>query len=89
MCIRDRADTSEEKEYRHEAGLLKLNCDKALFDLNWRAVLKFEETVKMTAEWYKNFYQNNNDSMHDFTISQINNYTNLAKSRSIEWAKDD
>ena len=83
------ADTSDEKEHLHEAGLLKLNCDKALFDLNWRAVLKFEETVKMTAEWYKIFYQNDHKSMHDFTISQINNYTNLAKLRSIEWAKDD
>ena len=24
-----------------EAGLLKLNCDKALFHLNWKSVLKY------------------------------------------------
>ena len=30
----------------HEAGLLKLNCDKALFDLNWQPTLNFKETVK-------------------------------------------
>jgi CDP-glucose 4,6-dehydratase len=82
-------DTSKEKVHLHEAGLLKLNCDKALFDLNWRAALKFEETVKMTAMWYKYYYQNNSDSMYDFTISQIEDYTNIAKSRSIEWANDD
>jgi CDP-glucose 4,6-dehydratase len=80
------ADTSEEKVHLHEAGLLKLNCDKALFDLNWRSVLKFEETVEMTAEWYKVFYQNDTKSMYNFTISQIDNYTSLAKSRSIGWA---
>ena len=83
------SDISEDKVHLHEAGLLKLNCDKALYDLNWRSVLKFEETVRMTAEWYKSFYQKDSDSMYDYTVSQILNYTNLAKSRSIVWAKDD
>jgi CDP-glucose 4,6-dehydratase len=82
-------DISEEKEHLYEAGLLKLNCDKALFNLNWRSTLEFEETVKMTAEWYKVFYQTSNKSMFDFTISQIVEYTNLAKSKSIAWACDD
>ena len=29
----------------NEAGLLKLNCDKALFHLNWDATLDYEETI--------------------------------------------
>ena len=78
-----------EKEHLYEAGLLKLNCDKALFNLNWRSTLEFEETVRMTAEWYKVFYQTSNKSMFDFTVSQIVEYTNLAKSKSIAWACDD
>ncbi len=82
-------DVSEEKEHLHEAGLLKLNCDKALFDLNWRPVLRFEETVKMTAEWYKRYYQADNLSMYDLTVTQIEEYTRLAKSRCVVWASND
>jgi len=66
----------------HEAGLLKLNCDKALFDLNWKPVLKFEETVRMTVEWYRQFYQSPDDSMREYTISQIDTYSNIAKLRN-------
>ena len=36
----------QKKEYFHEAGLLKLNCDKALKDLNWLPTMQFEETIK-------------------------------------------
>ena len=77
-------DVSTDTCQVHEAGLLNLNCDKALFDLNWRSVLKFEETVKMTVEWYKYYYQSKSKSMYDFSIEQIKNYSNLSKSRNIE-----
>ena len=46
-------DISGSKNHVHEAGLLKLNCDKALFDLDWHSTLEFNETVKMTVEWYR------------------------------------
>ena len=42
----------------------------------------------MTVEWYKTYYQNINSPMYDFSISQIEDYTNLAKYRDIEWAND-
>jgi len=80
-------DISQDYGHLHEAGLLKLNCDKALFDLGWQPTLQFEETVKMTVEWYKTYYQNDNKSMHDFIISQIEKYTSYAKDRNILWAK--
>ena len=51
-------EASKNLNHLHEAGLLKLNCDKALFDLNWTPTLQFDETVKITVEWYKYFYQN-------------------------------
>jgi CDP-glucose 4,6-dehydratase len=73
----------------HEAGLLKLNCDKALYDLEWQSTLKFENTVKLTVDWYKRYYQNKNRSMHDFTIDQIELYTRLAKSNDVSWADND
>ena len=74
-------DTSETQQHLHEAGLLKLNCDKALFDLDWKSTLKFKETVRMTVEWYRVYYQNNTHSMYNFTMSQIEEYTQLANER--------
>jgi CDP-glucose 4,6-dehydratase len=84
-------DISNFEEHPHEAGLLKLNCDKALFGLQWTPTLQFEETVELTVKWYKQYYksltQKNRVSMHEFTISQIEDYINLASERGIEWTK--
>jgi CDP-glucose 4,6-dehydratase len=82
-------DVSKNLEHVHEAGLLKLNCDKALFDLNWHSTLHFQDTVKMTVDWYREFYQNQNESMHDFTIHQIKSFTKTAKLSNIAWTKND
>ena len=79
-------DVSVSQSHVHEAGLLKLNCDKALYDLDWRPSMQFSDTVKMTVEWYKYYYQNSNQSMYDFTISQIDEYTKIAKSQDISWS---
>jgi len=54
----------------HEAGLLKLNCDKALFDLDWSPTLDFESTIHMTVDWYKSFYSGEFD-MFKYTTDQI------------------
>lgn len=82
-------DVSEEGEHVHEAGLLKLNCDKALNDLRWESTLDFNETVKMTVDWYKVFYQKEFSSMYDFTVKQIEQYTQLAKIKKMTWANND
>jgi len=82
-------DVSQVQEHLHEAGLLKLNCDKALFDLKWEPTLQFEETVRMTVGWYKAFYQEQHTSMYDYTVGQINEYKKLAQQRNILWACDD
>jgi len=82
-------DVSEEGNQPYEAGLLKLNCDKALFDLDWQPTLNFRETVKMTADWYKYYYQGNESSMYDFSVTQIEEYLKIAQSKSISWSKDD
>ena len=82
-------DISQDHEVVHEAGLLKLNCDKALFDLSWQPTLEFEDTVRMTVEWYKQFYQNETLSMYDTTVNQINEYRNFGRQRGIQWASYD
>ena len=82
-------DVSNNENNVHEAGLLKLNCDKALIDLNWHSALNFKATVEMTVQWYKEYYQNRNRSMNDFTIRQIESYAKAADLSSLSWAKND
>lgn len=36
-----------------EAHLLKLNCDKALIELNWEPSLSYRQCVHLTGEWYR------------------------------------
>jgi len=76
-----------ENNHFNESRLLKLNCDKALHDLNWESNLKYEETAKKISEWYREFYIIKSNSMFDFTVNQINNYCQLASSRNIIWTK--
>jgi len=68
----------------HEAGLLKLNCDKALTLLKWQATLNYKDTIKFTSEWYYDHYQDNEDMIAK-TIQQISEYENIAKSKSLKW----
>jgi len=71
---------------RHESGLLKLNCDKALYHLQWQAVLSFKDTVQLTAEWYKSFYGDGSE-MGNLTDKQINTFCKAAKELGISWAQ--
>ncbi len=64
----------------HESSLLKLNCKKAKKNLKWKTVLSFEETIKMTAFWYKNFYKNKK-KIREISIDQINQYDVVFKRR--------
>lgn len=45
----------------NEAGLLKLNCDKARYFLDWTSSLNYQQTVEMIVDWYKAFYTQNKD----------------------------
>jgi CDP-glucose 4,6-dehydratase len=70
----------------NEAGLLKLNCDKALFKLNWEANLDYHQTVKIIANWYKEYYKNNSN-LFDYTLNQISEYEKIAITQSLDWTK--
>lgn len=69
-----------------EAGLLKLCCDKVQQRLGWQAVLNFSETVSMTAEWYKAFYEGGAD-MGVLTSKQLETYARLGTEREAQWSK--
>lgn len=70
----------------YESGLLKLNCDKALHYLQWHAVMGFEDTVRMTAEWYRAYYHQPTQ-IAALTNAQIAAYTAIAKQHGLGWAQ--
>lgn len=72
----------EQEEERHEALLLKLNCNKARESLNWRPVWQFEETVMHTALWYQHYYKHE----EVLSVQQLKQYQEDAKSRGVFWA---
>ena len=77
----------ESQAHFHEAGLLKLTCDKALSYLQWKPVLNFDETMQITAEWYRSFYEDGAEGIRAITDGQLANYTDLAKTRGLNWSQ--
>ena len=68
----------------HEAGLLKLNCDKALFHLNWEPNLNYSETIEFVSDWYTAYYKKR-ANMLEFTFEQIGIYETIANQRERVW----
>lgn len=69
----------------HEAGLLKLNCDKALFHLKWEPNLEYTETVRLVSDWYLAYYRESKD-VYALTLDQIDYYEKRARERGRIWA---
>jgi len=70
---------------KHEASLLALSCDKALSRLRWRPTLTFSEAARMTAEWYKTFYESRADAAA-CTARHIDDFTAVARERTRSWS---
>ena len=58
----------------YESKLLRLSSKKAKKVLHWEPALKFNETIKMTTNWYKNYYDKKND-IFKFSKEQIEKYS--------------
>ena len=82
----DWEDTSKQYKGPDEAGLLKLNCDKALHHLNWHATWILKQPLE-TALWYKRYYTKDTHDMSEFSFSQIELYTLAAKELGLDWTK--
>jgi CDP-glucose 4,6-dehydratase len=67
--------TTSEIGKPHEAGVLRLNCDKFKRTLNWRPIWKIEEAVRRTADWY--LADNNKKNISEFTAAQISEYMKM------------
>ncbi len=69
----------------HEAGLLKLNCDKALFHLQWKPVLEFSDTAQFTGAWYDAYYNGKKQDMYQYTAQQVVAYEKKAAQKQLSW----
>lgn len=70
----------KENNELHEAKLLMLDIEKAKCALNWAPCLSAQEAVISTVEWYKRFYDGD-ENMYNFTLFQIVDYVKLFKER--------
>ena len=68
-----------------EAGLLRLDCDKAKERLGWSATLDFAETAAFTADWYRRFLEGREEAWK-LTTGQIGEYVRHARARRLGWA---
>jgi len=75
-----------EPEAVHEDAILRLCCDKAATQLGWRNILSLDETIDMTAEWYRQFYRNlESAEMYALCMKQIEYYTDKSMSGRLAW----
>ncbi|RDY24517.1 CDP-glucose 4,6-dehydratase [Romboutsia maritimum] len=71
----------------HEAKLLRLDISKSKMKLGWKPLYNVEEAIIKTMEWYKEFYDNKNIDIKEFTINQIKQYVNDAKKNKAIWSE--
>lgn len=69
---------------KKEAKLLKLNCNKISKLTGWKPIYNFDETVKNTISWYKNFYSKEKNNL-DYSVKEIEKYVITAKKRKVKW----
>ena len=63
---------------QRESILLNLDSRKAYNKLGWKPVLKFEEVIKYTTIWYKEFYEKKQNPYY-LSLFQIKKFENFIK----------
>ena len=69
----NKIEIAEDKNKFHEANLLYLDCDKAKEELGWYPKWHIDESIKNTVEWYKNFYDKNNNIL-EYSLKVIKDF---------------
>ena len=77
--------SKDSKDQPSESISLLLDSTKALNSLEWKTIYSFETAINETISWYKSYY-NNNASMKELSIHQIEQYCKTAEQMNITWA---
>ena len=70
-------------EKLHEANLLKLDISKAIWNLQWKPVLSFNETVELTVDGYND--EMKSGDVYSKRVRQIYKYLEIGQKKNIEW----
>ncbi|MDT0593758.1 CDP-glucose 4,6-dehydratase [Glaciecola petra] len=70
-----------------ESKLLKLDCSKALSELDWKAIWSVPTVLDAIVEWYQLYLSNSNTDMYDLVLKQIQQYTADAETAGQTWAQ--
>ncbi len=68
----------------HEAGLLSLDSAKARSRLGWTGVWSWQEAVKTTADWYRQFYTTGEAQ----TRRDLAAYVKAARRQGVRWSSN-
>lgn len=88
-CKSIATDTSK----RHETYILKLNWVKAATRLDWRPTYNWDQALKATVDWFKEYQRQDGGSssapttvdMYEFCCQQIQQYMTAASVQDIKW----
>jgi CDP-glucose 4,6-dehydratase len=70
-----------------ENQLLRLDTEKARQHLGWSVSLDLAQTMALTAQWYKRFYEHaDQDAIVALTHDQMDTFTATAQQRGMTWA---
>jgi CDP-glucose 4,6-dehydratase len=75
----------KDKLHDHEAKLLKLDCSKSKHFLKWSPVLNFNQSIKLTVDWYKNQNQNSDFNVKNQCHYDLNYYVEKAAEKNLNW----
>lgn len=73
-CWPGRWEDRSDHKAPHEAGMLNLAADKAFHLLQWEGRWAFEQTIGMTALWYKTVHQEGEGAVRSMVEKQIRMY---------------
>jgi len=78
-----RIDDTARSPRVHEAGLLRLTCEKAAHELGWCPALSGRDAIRWTAEWYRAWHGSGrrDGEMAATTLRQIAEYTRRYEER--------
>ena len=75
LLARDKLKIKKQNKFR-ENNLLHLNSTKSKKYLKWSTVLDFDNSIKFTVDWYKN-YLKNKKNVYKYSLSQIFEYKKI------------